>query len=89
MALAPDLKIIAPWKDPTFELRDRESAIDYANKKGVPVEQTKKKIYSRDRNLWHISHEGRRPGIAGQRAEGRSVGDVGARSPRRPTSRNT
>jgi argininosuccinate synthase len=58
MALAPDLKIIAPWKDATFELRDRESAIDYANKKGVPVEQSKKKIYSRDRNLWHISHEG-------------------------------
>jgi argininosuccinate synthase len=58
MALAPELKIIAPWKDPTFELRDRESAIDYANKKGVPVEQSKKKIYSRDRNLWHISHEG-------------------------------
>jgi hypothetical protein len=39
-------------------LRDRESAIDYANKKGVPVDQSKKKIYSRDRNLWHISHEG-------------------------------
>ncbi len=58
MSLAPQLKIIAPWKDPGFELRDRESAIDYANKKGVPVEQSKKKIYSRDRNLWHISHEG-------------------------------
>ncbi|MDP9175155.1 MAG: argininosuccinate synthase [Planctomycetota bacterium] len=58
MALAPQLKIIAPWKDPTFELRDRESAIDYAKMKGVPVEQSKKKIYSRDRNLWHISHEG-------------------------------
>ena len=58
MALAPELKIISPWKDPTFELRDRESAIDYANKMGVPVDQSKKKIYSRDRNLWHISHEG-------------------------------
>jgi len=58
MSLAPDLKIIAPWKDPAFGLRDRESAIDYAKKKGVPVEQSKKKIYSRDRNLWHISHEG-------------------------------
>ncbi len=58
MALDPSLKIIAPWKDPSFELRDRESAIDYANKMGVPVEQSKKKIYSRDRNLWHISHEG-------------------------------
>src|SRR5579884_596343 len=58
MALAPELKIIAPWKDPQFGLRDRESAIDYANQKGVPVDQSKKKIYSRDRNLWHISHEG-------------------------------
>ena len=58
MALEPTLKIIAPWKDPTFGLRDRESAIDYANRKGVPVDQTKTKIYSRDRNLWHISHEG-------------------------------
>lgn len=58
MALAPELKIVAPWKDPSFELRDRESAIDYAKKMGVPVDQSKKKIYSRDRNLWHISHEG-------------------------------
>src|SRR5690606_21875593 len=58
MALAPDLKIIAPWKDPTFELTSREAAIDYAQKKGVPIAQTKKKIYSRDRNLWHCSHEG-------------------------------
>ncbi|MGA2233007.1 MAG: argininosuccinate synthase [Tepidisphaeraceae bacterium] len=58
MSLDPALKIIAPWKDPTFELRDRESAIDYAKQKGVPVDQSKTKIYSRDRNLWHISHEG-------------------------------
>jgi len=58
MSLDPSLKIIAPWKDPSFELRDRESAIDYAVKKGVPVDQSKTKIYSRDRNLWHISHEG-------------------------------
>ena len=58
MALAPDLKIIAPWKDPTFELRDRESAIDYAEQHGVPVPVSKTKIYSQDRNLWHISHEG-------------------------------
>ncbi|MEM7682966.1 MAG: argininosuccinate synthase [Planctomycetota bacterium] len=57
-ALAPDLKIVTPWKDPGFELTDRESAIDYAQAKGVPVDQTKAKIYSRDRNLWHISHEG-------------------------------
>jgi len=58
MALAPDLKIIAPWKDPSFELRDRESAVEYAQKKGVPVPVSKEKIYSQDRNLWHISHEG-------------------------------
>jgi len=58
MALDPSLKIIAPWKDPTFELRDRESAVEYAEKKGVPVTASKKKIYSQDRNLWHISHEG-------------------------------
>ncbi|HSV13545.1 MAG TPA: argininosuccinate synthase, partial [Tepidisphaeraceae bacterium] len=58
MALAPDLKIIAPWKDPSFELRDRESAIEYAEKHGVPIPVSKTKIYSQDRNLWHISHEG-------------------------------
>ena len=58
LALAPDLKIIAPWKDPSFELRDRESAIEYAKQKNVPVPVSKEKIYSQDRNLWHISHEG-------------------------------
>jgi argininosuccinate synthase len=58
MALDPKLKIIAPWKDPTFELTSREAAVDYAKKRKIPIEQSKKKIYSRDRNLWHISHEG-------------------------------
>ncbi len=58
MAKGPDLAIIAPWKDPTFELSSREAAIDYAENKGVPIFQNKKKIYSRDRNLWHCSHEG-------------------------------
>ncbi len=58
MALDPNLKIIAPWKDPNFTLTSREAAVDYARKRGIPIEQTKKKIYSRDRNLWHISHEG-------------------------------
>jgi len=58
MALAPDLKIIAPWKDPAFELTSREAAVEYAQKKNIPIAQTKKKIYSRDRNLWHCSHEG-------------------------------
>jgi len=58
MALDPSLKIVAPWKDPNFELTSREAAVDYARKHNIPIEQTKKKIYSRDRNLWHISHEG-------------------------------
>ena len=58
MALDPSLTIIAPWKDPAFTLRSREAALEYARLKGVPVPTTKKKIYSRDRNLWHISHEG-------------------------------
>ena len=58
MALDPSLKIVAPWKDPKFELTSREAAVDYAKKHKIPIDQTKKKIYSRDRNLWHISHEG-------------------------------
>jgi len=58
MALDPTLDIIAPWKDPNFKLTSREAAVDYARKHNIPIEQSKKKIYSRDRNLWHISHEG-------------------------------
>ena len=58
MALDPSLKIVAPWKDPNFKLTSREAAVDYARKHKIPIEQSKKKIYSRDRNLWHISHEG-------------------------------
>lgn len=58
MSLDPSLKIIAPWKDPNFELTSREAAVDYAKKHKIPIDQTKKKIYSCDRNLWHISHEG-------------------------------
>jgi len=61
MALDPKLKIISPWKDQQFlddGLTSRETAIDYAKAHGIPVDQTTKKIYSRDRNLWHISHEG-------------------------------
>jgi argininosuccinate synthase len=58
MALAPQLQIIAPWKDPSFELTSREAAIEYAKSRNIPIAQTVKKIYSRDRNLWHISHEG-------------------------------
>ncbi len=61
MALDPKLAIISPWKDPQFladGLNDRETAIDYAVKHRIPIAQSKKKIYSQDRNLWHISHEG-------------------------------
>lgn len=59
MAAGPDLKIIAPWKDPSFELTSREAAVDYAAQEGRPHRaQSKEKIYSRDRNLWHCSHEG-------------------------------
>jgi argininosuccinate synthase len=58
MALNPSLKIIAPWKDPRFELTSREAAIEYARARKIPIQVTTKSIYSRDRNLWHISHEG-------------------------------
>jgi argininosuccinate synthase len=58
MALGPDLRIIAPWKDPKFELTSREAAVRYAKKHNIPIDQTARKIYSRDRNIWHISHEG-------------------------------
>ncbi len=58
MALDPSLKIIAPWKDPNFTLTSREAALDYAKKHKIPLQQSKKKIYSRDRNLWHMAHEG-------------------------------
>lgn len=55
-ALAPDLRVIAPWRE--WELRSREDCIDYAEAHGVPVPATREKPYSRDRNLWHLSHEG-------------------------------
>lgn len=55
-AFAPDLPVIAPWRE--WDIRSREDALDYAAKKNVPVTATKEKIYSRDRNIWHISHEG-------------------------------
>jgi argininosuccinate synthase len=58
MAMDPSLKIVAPWKDAKFTLTSRQAAIEYAKKHNIPIEQSKKKIYSRDRNLWHISHEG-------------------------------
>ncbi len=56
MALDPRLKIIAPWRE--WDIRSREDAIAYAEKHNVPVTATVKSIYSRDSNLWHLSHEG-------------------------------
>jgi len=56
MALDPRLKIIAPWRE--WEIRSREDAIAYAARHNVPVTATIKSIYSRDSNLWHLSHEG-------------------------------
>ena len=56
MALDPRLKIIAPWRE--WEIRSREDAITYAAKHNIPVTATVKSIYSRDSNLWHLSHEG-------------------------------
>jgi argininosuccinate synthase len=55
-ALAPELKIIAPWRE--WNINSREDAIAYARTHNVSVEQTTKNIYSRDRNIWHLSHEG-------------------------------
>src|SRR6185312_10561149 len=55
-AFAPDLPVIAPWRE--WDIRSREDAIAYAESRGIPVAATRQKIYSRDANLWHISHEG-------------------------------
>ena len=55
-ALNPHLQVIAPWRE--WELRSREDELAYAHAHNVPVAVTEKSIYSRDRNLWHMSHEG-------------------------------
>jgi argininosuccinate synthase len=55
-ALAPELKVIAPWRE--WNLVSREDCLDYAEAHGVEVEASRTKIHSRDRNLWHVSHEG-------------------------------
>lgn len=55
-ALAAHLPVIAPWRE--WDIVSREDAIDYARLHNVPIQQTKSSIYSRDANLWHISHEG-------------------------------
>ena len=55
-AFAPDLPVIAPWR--VWDIRSREDAIAYAESRGIPIAATRQKIYSRDANLWHLSHEG-------------------------------
>ena len=55
-ALAPELKVIAPWRE--WELKSREDCLDYAGQHGISVAASREKIHSRDRNLWHVSHEG-------------------------------
>lgn len=55
-ALAPQLKIIAPWR--IWDIKSREDAVDYAQAHNIEIPVTKKDLYSRDRNIWHISHEG-------------------------------
>jgi argininosuccinate synthase len=55
-ALAPELKVIAPWRE--WTLKSREDCLDYAEQHGITVAASRQKIHSRDRNLWHISHEG-------------------------------
>ena len=55
-AINPDIKIIAPLRE--WDIKSREDAIDYAKAHGIEVPVSKEKIYSRDRNIWHISHEG-------------------------------
>jgi len=55
-AIAPYLEVIAPWRE--WNIESREDAIDYAKAHRVPISQSTTKIYSRDRNIWHISHEG-------------------------------
>jgi argininosuccinate synthase len=55
-AIAPNLPVIAPWRE--WDIISREDAIEYAKTHNVPIAQSTTKIYSRDRNIWHISHEG-------------------------------
>lgn len=55
-AFAPELPVIAPWRE--WDIQSREDALEYAASRGIQVAASKEKIYSRDRNLWHLSHEG-------------------------------
>ena len=55
-ALAPHLRVIAPWRE--WSIKSREDALEYARRHDVPVPVTEKELYSRDQNIWHLSHEG-------------------------------
>ena len=55
-ALAPEMMVIAPWRE--WDIVSREDAIDYANERQIPITASREKIYSHDRNIWHLSHEG-------------------------------
>src|SRR5712691_10320069 len=55
-AFAPQLRVIAPWRE--WDIRSREEALAYARKHNIPVAVSAGKLYSRDRHLWHLSHEG-------------------------------
>lgn len=57
-ALDPSIKIIAPWRDDKWTFKSREELIEYSKAHNIPIAQTTEKIYSRDENIWHISHEG-------------------------------
>ncbi|MFO0832733.1 MAG: argininosuccinate synthase [Phycisphaerales bacterium] len=57
-ALAPEMEIIAPWRHPAWNLSGRLAMLDYLKQRRIPTTASATKIYSRDRNLWHISHEG-------------------------------
>lgn len=57
-ALNPGLNVIAPWRDDKWTIASREDALTYAHEHNIPVAITKKSIYSRDGNIWHVSHEG-------------------------------
>lgn len=85
-ALNPRLKIIAPWRE--WTIRSRQDALDYAAEHHVPVTATAEKIYSRDGNLWHLSHEGASSKIPGTSPKKRCTSSAPAPS-RRPMSRST
>lgn len=57
-ALDPSIKIIAPWRMDAWEFQSREDLIEYSKDHDIPISQSTAKIYSRDENIWHISHEG-------------------------------